>query len=248
MASRGEEILLLAASGLTDKQIAEQLCISTRTVEGHWRRLRESSGTNNRAGLIARHYENSKIQLAEANLALKSQIETLESERIHLQQLSNQNSAILQTEINQLYQEVNRLKQNAKPTDELNSIVIKGNVLAFRILAEAPYNCLYMSDSVRLFGYRPTDFTTNQVPITQLFHPADFATAWSKALAQIESGTHRLERKYRILSKRGEERTILDRCIYEEATPGQPATLSVFAFDITHTNFLDALTDHPNLK
>lgn len=259
MASRGEELLLLAATGLTDKEIAEQLCISVRTVEGHWRRLREQSGLPNRAGLIGQmlrqQHQGSQQEFQDKARQLESDIQALNDQNQALLQQTDQisqsarhQSATLQSEINQLYQEVSRLKSQASTRDELNAIVLKGNVIAFRVSASSPYNCIFMSDSIRSLGYRPTDFTEGHLPITTIFHPEDFAEAWTSALDQIQSGTHRLERKYRLITKRGEARLVLDRCVYEEATESEPAALSIFAFDITHTQYAEILGEHPNLK
>jgi DNA-binding CsgD family transcriptional regulator len=259
MASRGEEILLLASSGLTDKEIADQLCISVRTVEGHWRRLREQSGKSNRAGLIGEMLrqeveKNGQILEEKTKLFLRD-IESLHTQNQQLKQQAEaiaeqarNQSAILQQELGDLYKEVNSLKSQNLATEQLNSIVLKGNVLAFRISAEPPYDCAYMSDSIRSIGYRPSDFTDGHIPITSLVHPEDFASIWADSLQQIKSGTHRLERKYRLITTRGESRIVLDRCVYEEASSDYPSTLSIFAFDITHTQYAEILGNHFSLK
>ncbi len=105
-----------------------------------------------------------------------------------------------------------------------------------------------MSDSIRSLGYRPSDFTDGHISITTLIHPEDFTSTWAESLDQIQTGTHRLERKYRFITTRGESRLVLDRCVFEEATPDHPATLSVFAFDITHTQYAEILGNQFSLK
>ena len=50
---RQREVLLLLASGLTDKEIARALHISERTVETYLGRLYEKTGIHRRAGLVA---------------------------------------------------------------------------------------------------------------------------------------------------------------------------------------------------
>lgn len=258
MAGRGEEILLLASSGLTDKEIADQLSISVRTVEGHWRRLREQSGKPNRAGLIGemlrQEVEKNGQVLEEKTKQFLRDIESLHNQNEELKQQANliadqarAHSAILQQELGDLYKEVNNLKSQTSATEHLNAIVLKGNVLAFRMDAVAPYHCYFMSDSIRSVGYRPTDFTEGHIPISALIHPEDFSSVWAESIQQIQTGTHRLERKYRLITTRGEPRLVLDRCVYEEATPEHPATLSVFAFDITHTQYAEILGNHATL-
>jgi hypothetical protein len=95
-----------------------------------------------------------------------------------------------------------------------------------------------MSDSIRLLGYRASDFTTGRIPITELFHPEDFTQAWGELLSQIEVGTSRTEKKYRLISKLGEPRLVLDRSILEPATETNPQSIAIFAFDITHSEQL----------
>ncbi|GAB3588210.1 response regulator [Hymenobacter daeguensis] len=55
---REHEVLLLICQGRTASEIAEQLCISRRTVEGHRQKLLEKTSAPNSAGLVvfaARH-------------------------------------------------------------------------------------------------------------------------------------------------------------------------------------------------
>ncbi|MBF9221178.1 response regulator transcription factor [Hymenobacter ruricola] len=49
---REEAVLRLICEGLTAAEIAAHLFISKRTVEGHWQRLLEKTGTRNVAGLV----------------------------------------------------------------------------------------------------------------------------------------------------------------------------------------------------
>jgi DNA-binding NarL/FixJ family response regulator len=51
LTSREREIVTLAARGLTNRQIAEWLVVSVRTVEGHLYRACAKLGTTNRADL-----------------------------------------------------------------------------------------------------------------------------------------------------------------------------------------------------
>ena len=54
LSKRQEEILQAACEGLPDKQIAGQLGVSPRTLEGHWRAIHRKLGSVNRcqAGFI----------------------------------------------------------------------------------------------------------------------------------------------------------------------------------------------------
>ena len=50
---RQREVIGLAASGLTNRQIAARLVMSVRTVEGHLFRASQRAGISTREGLIA---------------------------------------------------------------------------------------------------------------------------------------------------------------------------------------------------
>ena len=54
LSRRQEEILQAACEGLPDKQIADRLGVSPRTLEGHWRAIHHKLGSVNRcqAGFI----------------------------------------------------------------------------------------------------------------------------------------------------------------------------------------------------
>jgi DNA-binding CsgD family transcriptional regulator len=56
LTGREMEVLLLAAEGLSSKQIARTLAISVRTVDEHIDSMRQRSGSRNRTELVARCY------------------------------------------------------------------------------------------------------------------------------------------------------------------------------------------------
>lgn len=245
MARRGDEILQLAATGLTDKQIAEELRISVRTVEGHWRRLREQTGIPNRSGLLGamlRDKLNRERQQYEEEIArLQNHINNQENRELGLQQkyedfekLVRERAVILHEELNTLYQEVNRLKSKHIQDQTLANIVLKSNVLAVRVNYQAPHDCLYISESVRQFGYRPDDFTQARLHISNLIHPEDFTQAWSQALQEFEQGNRLIDRRYRIVTRTGDIRWMFDRTVLELDPQEQPTSIASFAFDITH--------------
>ena len=61
LTSREREILKLIAKEYTNKQIAEELIISERTVETHRKNIFRKTGTNNLVGLIKFSYANNLI-------------------------------------------------------------------------------------------------------------------------------------------------------------------------------------------
>jgi transposase len=71
---RIDQIIELAAQGLTDKEIAQQLGISRHTVDTHWRRVKERLGAKNRAAAMLAHLretverQTQELQAANATL------------------------------------------------------------------------------------------------------------------------------------------------------------------------------------
>uniref|UniRef100_UPI00397F9F15 response regulator transcription factor n=1 Tax=Nocardia abscessus TaxID=120957 RepID=UPI00397F9F15 len=53
MTARQREVIALVAAGLTNRQIADRLVMSIRTVEGHLFRASQKTGINSREGLAA---------------------------------------------------------------------------------------------------------------------------------------------------------------------------------------------------
>ena len=53
LSARQQEILRLAADGLTDKEIAKRLSIALETVRTHWKRLRDRFDTSSRTQIVA---------------------------------------------------------------------------------------------------------------------------------------------------------------------------------------------------
>lgn len=52
LTARERQIIARLAEGLSDKEIAEALCLSVRTVEGHLARIREKTALHSRSALI----------------------------------------------------------------------------------------------------------------------------------------------------------------------------------------------------
>ena len=237
---RSEEVLSLAATGLTDKEIAESMCISVRTVEGHWRRLREQTGRPNRSGvlgfMLSQRLDQVQENLVAQNTALLTEIEALRltaKAEVAGQAMLGQSNR-LQQELADLYQEVNRLRHELTSTETLGNIVEHGNVLAYRLTCRQPHNCVFMSDTIRTVGYSPDDFVTHEMPVANLIHPEDFSTVWASLLEQIETGRPVRECRYRQVTARGDIRQVFDRSVYEPATDLSEATIAVLLFDVSH--------------
>ncbi len=229
MSGRGEEILGFAAQGLTDKQVAARLGISVRTVEGHWRRLRESHQLPNRSSLIAALHRTAIVepdwyseQIAE--LATRYELQA----RAHASEIH--------AEITALHQRISALQDLESEAQHLRGLLNQNQALAYRLDYRAPHACLYMSDSVEALGYAPVDFLSGRMLICNLVHPEDFSTIWRSTLRDLPNGSGQLERRYRVMTRFGEVRHLFERVTLERNSQGQPHVCSCVAFDVTHTS------------
>lgn len=241
MVRRREEILELAANGLTDKQIASQLCVSVRTVESHWRRLREETGISNRSGLIGAAL---RLRLAQERSSFENQIAELQKSLIelrtnsspganHIDSQSNERSRQLHEELSTLYDQVNRLQARQIDGEILSSIVQQSSVLVYRLGYQPPHTVNYVSESVRQLGYRPDDFLGLATwPV--LIHPDDFARVWGDALSEFKNGNRIIDRNYRMVARTGDIRKVYERAVLELDQSEKPVSIAAFAFDITH--------------
>ncbi len=59
---REKEVLTLLCEGLSTSEIADKLCLSPRTIEGHRKRLLEKTNTKNVAGLVAFAFRNRLVE------------------------------------------------------------------------------------------------------------------------------------------------------------------------------------------
>ena len=67
LTNREEEILKMAALGLSDKKIAEKLCISVRTVSTHLTRIYCKNAVNNRSEAVALYLK--KVLMLDVSVA-----------------------------------------------------------------------------------------------------------------------------------------------------------------------------------
>lgn len=84
--SRQEErVLFLAINGLTDKEIAAEMHVSSNTVRTYWDRIRHKTGSDNRQKLISAMIESGAVEILESDrLTINSLSMELESLRAEL--------------------------------------------------------------------------------------------------------------------------------------------------------------------
>lgn len=73
--TREDQILQLAATGLTDREMANHLGISAETIASYWRRILAKFGASSRTEVVAKALQRQADELAAKNAALAAEIE-----------------------------------------------------------------------------------------------------------------------------------------------------------------------------
>lgn len=73
------DLLHLAAQGLTDKEIAKELAISTETVRSHWKRLRERFSSSSRTQIVAKGLAGYQAEPGDERPSLEMELLLLET-------------------------------------------------------------------------------------------------------------------------------------------------------------------------
>lgn len=132
---RIDQVCELAAEGLTDNQIAVILNISKHTVVNYWRRLREKYQLANRTALVVRHF---RARLDERAAELEKKIKALveQNGRLVIENAKLKNELDGGVREHEIYTRTLRLAE----------------AFVYRITADPPYRCLYVSPSAAAFG------------------------------------------------------------------------------------------------
>lgn len=243
MIGRGEEILLLAAAGLTDKQIADRLSISVRTVESHWRRLREQSGMPNRAALLS-HYLRQQSQSEADQLRIEldqmaarhdeaqRRVSEVETTLTTLESRHRDQSRVLHHEFQNLTAEVEQLRRRTGEPSTVEHAVHRANTVVMSVDLGAPYPVTLASSSIRQFGFAPEEFTRRTYTWTDIVHPEDFARVLAESLMAASTGPGITNREYRVVTKQGDVREVFDRSLVERNVEGS-LEMTSFVFDVT---------------
>lgn len=170
------DVLELCSQGLTDKEIATRLGIAVATVDTHWKRIRERYGDLPRAGIIAKW--------------IREQVETdPESAQKRLEALATQ----LQT----LYRKVDEL-QSQGPALELVEFCALGTEAIVYASDFHSFKMLYVSPSVKHWGWEPADWMSGKVNVATEMVPEDLAMVEEARRKAAELGKRSAAMLYRV--------------------------------------------------
>ena len=232
LSPRLQQLLRLAAEGLSDKEIAGTLNISPDTVETHWKRLRSHFECSSRTQIVARVL---RSFYADEIASLKAECDRMKGEVDACYERIDQ----LRGTVSELEE---ALRRDTKRTDAayrerdryctLNRLATEGGVVFYISECGPPWRKLFFSDGVRKLGYDPDDLVSGKILPTE-FIIADDVPDLLAVEERIKAGDRRLLLNYRVRTTDGQVRTLLDFCQIQEPNEEGRGVGHTVSIDIT---------------
>lgn len=125
--------------------------------------------------------------------------------------------------------------QVKKRTEELMNerrLFINGAVVVYILSNTQDWPAIYISDSIKQFGYTPEEFLTGQIRYEQIIHPAD-RTVVENFGRYIEEERDEFTQEYRIFDKNGEVHYVFDYTRIQKNKYGTIIRLNGYLLDMT---------------
>lgn len=187
---RGDQLLELASRGLTDKEIAAELGITSATVESHWKRLRTRTSHSSRSAIVADWL---RTQLDAQATAHAVAMESLNS---HLRK---------QTE---MYERAHAVFEFA---EYLEYGMSAAATLVYVTDLLEPFTFRFVSQSCEVFGWTREDFLEGRFKVFEAVHPEDVGVIWQARQKYAEQGARSAAYFYRVKTPRLGLRWFFDR-------------------------------------
>lgn len=123
-----------------------------------------------------------------------------------------------------------RLQKDLKDTELL---VSDGDIVVFRIQNSDKLNVLFVSKSIKVYGYSPEDFLTKNLCYLDIIHPEDKDEFIASLNAFIKQGFNDFSKSYRIITKSSEVRWVFARMLFLKDDFGTITNLYGYIYDIT---------------
>ncbi len=125
------------------------------------------------------------------------------------------------------------LRDKFRSMEKLEDIYRTSPVVAFLWKAEYYWPVAFVSENVSQFGYSPGDLTTGDIKYGDLIHPEDLVNVQND-ISQLEiQGRMFFSREYRIVTKAGDIRWVIERSYLIRNEKGNPAYYQGIIIDIS---------------
>ena len=136
--------------------------------------------------------------------------------------------------------DITSIKTAEEALRQANLVVDNSSVVLFRWKASEPWPVSYVSQNVVQFGYTPTELLAGDTAYTDLVHPDDLHRFLEEVRQGLAAGVERIQREYRIVSKRGEVRWVDERTAIERDADGRVSHYQGIVIDITERKTLES--------
>lgn len=244
---RQQEILRLAASGMTDKEIASALGISRDTVASHWKRIRQTFDLSSRTAIIAQvigkgglaegaHVEPNRLlyemavrdrtqaELEEANAKLQKEIEKRTQMLAQARQEADRNRSQIMARLEYL--------------EELNSLLTQVGIVPNLGEHSGSWRKTWVAESISAWGYTPEQATSGEITPMNTLEPEDIVHSL-RGTEKVRNGQSRIALSHRVICADGSRRVILDLVRAEPVGPDGIGRCVMVAIDITE--FVDEI-------
>jgi PAS domain S-box-containing protein len=126
--------------------------------------------------------------------------------------------------------EEKRLEKDLKDTELL---VSEGEIIALRVKNSKNLEVLFISKSIKIFGYIYEDFFQRNVTLLDIIHPDDKDEFIASLHAYMNQGFTSFSKSYRIVTKSSEIRWVLNRMLFIKDDFGNITNLYGYIYDIT---------------
>lgn len=184
LSKRLNEILELAATGLTDKEIASELKITPATVATHWKRLRQHFQCSSRTEIVAKVIQHD-IECVQTKHNddlhwLSKELEKLEASEQVQKELNDRLARIIRDREETLsttlakYEKLQTIMlKRIEELERLSSISKRFGILASTGVHGSSWRKTWVSESIENFGFKQEEVTDGSVTIFNTVKPED---------------------------------------------------------------------------
>lgn len=136
--------------------------------------------------------------------------------------------------------DINEEKRLEKDLKDTELLVSEGDIVALRLKNSGKLEILFISQSIKMYGYTQEDFFSKHLTFLDLIHPQDIDEFIASLYAYMNQGFTSFSKSYRIITKSSEIKWVFNRMIFIKDDFGNITNFYGYIYDITalkHSEF-----------
>jgi PAS domain S-box-containing protein len=129
--------------------------------------------------------------------------------------------------------DIDERKRVAKDLKDTELLVSDGNIIVLRVKNSENLEMLFVSESIKLYGYKKDDFYKKDLSYLDIIHPEDRDKVIATLLAHIKQGFQSFSLSYRIITKSSDIRWVFNRMLFIKDDFGNISNLYGYIYDIS---------------